>query len=321
MDGTPARTYEQVLRTLSEASVRRHFDAFADIAWDDPAYAVDPADPRWALPASDPLGGHPWYRALPLERQVEIGLWRQASLCKVGLQFESVLIRGAMDYLFTLPNGTPEHRYLTHEVTEETHHTQMFQEFVNRAGADVAGAPRAFRAVQRFLPLAGSLLPEVFFAGVLAGEEPIDFVQKAVLRSGAQTHPLLQRIMAIHVAEEARHISFAHAYLLRTTPTLSPARRAFLSVALPVAMRRLCDVIMVPGEEITTELGVPRSVVREAYWRAPASRAVLRDMFGDVRALAEEAGLMNPVSRRLWSALGIAGRPSRHRSRPPTLAA
>ena len=34
-------SYEQKLRTLSEASVDHHFDAFLDVPWDDPAYAVE----------------------------------------------------------------------------------------------------------------------------------------------------------------------------------------------------------------------------------------------------------------------------------------
>ena len=43
---------------------------------------------------------------------------------------------------------------------------------------------------------------------------------------------------------------------------------------------------------------------------------MLRDLFGDVRMLADRAGLMNAVSRRVWRLLGIDGRPSRFRSEP-----
>jgi hypothetical protein len=39
-------------------------------------------------------------------------------------------------------------------------------------------------------------------------------------------------------------------------------------------------------------------------------------MFGDVRMLGEQTGLMNPAARVLWRALGIDGRPSRFRSEP-----
>jgi len=306
-------TYEATLKTLSEGSVRQHFDAFVDIAWDDPEYAIDPTDPRWILPAEDPLGGHPWYRALPQERKVEIGLWRFANITKVGLQFENVLIRGLMEYCMTVPNGSPEFRYCTHEATEETHHTQMFQEFVNRSGADVPGGRPLFRRVAPFLPLAAHVLPEIFFVGVLAGEEPIDHMQKTILRSEREMHPLLKRIMQIHIAEEARHISFAHEYLKQRTPQLGRVRKGLLSVAFPITMRVLCDVIMVPTKELTTELGVPREVVKELYWDSPQGRELLRDMFGDVRMLAEEMGIMDPVSRRLWKKLGIDGRPSRFR--------
>ncbi|WP_436699589.1 AurF N-oxygenase family protein [Nocardioides sp. BYT-33-1] len=314
--GVHQTDYQDQLRTLSEASVEHHFDAFVDIAWDDPAYAIDPSDPRWILPDVDPLGRTEWYRSLPVDRQIEVGFYRQTNVVKVGLQFEQVLIAGLMMYCLDLPNGRAEFRYSTHEATEECHHTQMFQEFVNRTGLDVPGAHSLFRALGPFLPLAAKHLPFIFFVGVLGGEEPIDYVQKVMLRSGAPMHPLLERISQIHVAEEARHIGFAHQFLEHRAPALNGVQRAFASILTPVLMRVLCDAIVVPGPKAVRDMGIPREVVREVWWRSPESRKFLRDMFGDVRMLAEETGLMNPVSRRIWRALGIAGRPNRFRSEP-----
>ena len=69
-------------------------------------------------------------------------MWRQANVAKVGLHFESILIRGLMEYAFWTPNGSPEYRYCLHEAVEECNHTMMFQEMVNRIGADVPGMPR-----------------------------------------------------------------------------------------------------------------------------------------------------------------------------------
>jgi len=310
------QTYEEVLGTLSEGSVHTHFDAFTDIDWDNPEFAVDPKDVRWILPDTDPLGAHPWYKAQTEERRAEIGLWRYANLAKVGMQFENILMRGALDYVFSLPNQNREFRYLTHEITEETHHTQMFQEFVNRAGVDVHGARRAFRVACRLLPLTGSLWPEVFFTGVLAGEEPIDHVQKASLRAGGDHHPLMLRIMQIHIAEEARHISFAHEFLRHKIPGYGRFRKGVLSVMIPLTMRLLGDVIMIPDKRTSEKMGVPRWVIRDVFWKNAAGRKMLRDLFADVRMLAEDTGLMNRASRQVWKMLRIDGRPSRYRGQP-----
>lgn len=316
-----AASYHDTLRTLSEASVHQHFDAFTDIAWDDPAYAVHQHDPRWVLPQADVLGRTAWYRSLPHEEQVRVGLYRQANVTKVGLQFEQVLVAGLMNFTFALPNGSPEFRYATHEATEETHHTQMFQEFVNRSGMDVAGAPRLFRWLAPFLPLFANRVPVGFFIGVLAGEEPIDHVQKSILRAGDEMHPLLQRIMQIHVAEEARHIGFAHQYVEHRAARLGPLQRFWVALLFPVIMRWLADVILVPSRQARRDMGIPRSVIREVYWGAPESKRMLRDLFGDVRMLAGNAGLVNRVSKVLWKVLGIDGRPSRYRSQPSSAAA
>lgn len=48
---------------------------------------------------------------------------------------------------------------------------------------------------------------------------------------------------------------------------------------------------------------------------------MLRDLFGDVRMLTEECGLMNRVSRMVWRWMKIDGRPSRYRSQPASAAA
>ena len=315
------QTYEQRLRTLSEASVNQHFDAFLDIDWEHPDFAIDPNDERWILPEADVLGRHPWYQALPKDEQIRVGLYRQANVVKVGLQFEQILIAGLMNYVFRLPNGSPEFRYSTHEATEECHHTQMFQEFVNRSGQDAPGGSRFFRSIGPILPLAARIVPFGFFYGVLAGEEPIDHVQKSILRAGDDMHPLLQRIMQIHVAEEARHIGFAHQYLEHRAPKLKRHERAVLSVAVPIIMRWLCDEILVPSKQARKDMGIPKSVIKDLYWDKPESRKMLRDLFGDVRMLAEDTRMMNPVSRQVWKLMKIDGRSSRYRSEPASAAA
>lgn len=308
--------YVANLATLSAGSVRRRFDPYVDIDWDAPEFAVTPNDPRWVLPESDPFGQHPWYRAQPQERQIAIGMWRQANIAKVAMHFENILIRGMMAYTFFVPNGSPEYRYCMHESIEECNHTLMFQELVNRIGADVSGMPRWLRWLAALAPMVAAPLPNTFFFGVLAGEVPFDHLQKQVLREDAPTHPVLHKIIAIHVAEEARHISFAHEYLSARVPRLLWVSRLLLSLYVPLVMLVLGRAMLLPPRSFFREFHIPRSVRRQLFSGTPESHKSARDMFADIRLLCDDVGLMNPAARLMWRACRISGPVSRYRSEP-----
>jgi hypothetical protein len=312
------QAYHDLLRTLSQASVDQHFQAFKDIAWDDPEMVLDPDDERLILTDADEIGAHPWYKSLPRERQIRVGAYRYAQIAKVGRQFEQVLIAGVMHHLIKMQDGNPEFRYAMHEVTEETHHIQMFQESVNRfvAGAgieNVAGAPTWFARLAPVVTAFGGIFPEIFFVGILAGEEPIDHLQKSIMRAGGSV-PLIDRVMQIHIAEEARHIGFAHQYLEHHWDELGPVKRRLLTYLFPVVMRVLCDVIMVPSKQARQDMGIPDHVAKQIWWESGESQKLLRDLFGDVRLLADNLGIRKGPARLVWKMLHIDGRPSRHRS-------
>ena len=48
-------TYFDLIRRLSHQSVVKHFDAYADVDWDNPEYRIDHDDPRWELEPDDVL--------------------------------------------------------------------------------------------------------------------------------------------------------------------------------------------------------------------------------------------------------------------------
>jgi hypothetical protein len=192
----------------------------------------------------------------------------------------------------------------------------MFQEMVNHIGADGPGMPRLLKWIQPFIPLVAGPLPIPFWFGILAGEEPIDHTQKNVLREGRALHPIMERVMAIHVAEEARHISFAHEYLRKRVPGLPRRMRFGLWIYVPVVLRVLCSAIIVPPRAFWKEFDIPRSVRKEIFFKSPESRQMLRDMFGDVRMLAHDTGLMNPLAKLVWRMCRISGAPSRFRAQP-----
>ena len=299
-------TYAELVRRLSHQSVVKHFDAYADIDWDADELRIDPGDPSWELDADDSLGATSWYRMQPPEVRARIGLHLVATFMKTGLQFESVLKRGLLDFAFDLPNGSPEYRYVYHEVIEEAQHSLMFQEFVNRTGFDVPGLGGLDRFLSRTVIRLARLFPDLFFFFVLGGEDPIDHVQRTALRSGRDIHPLLRRIMQIHVTEEARHLCFARHYLKRNVPRLDPVRRLVLSVFTPVILAIMAQRMMQPSAQIVRQYGIPDAVIDEAYGTNPRHREKTLAALAKVRELCRELGLLTPVSSPVWRVLGIS---------------
>lgn len=300
-----ADAYESLVARLSTASVEKHFDAYADVDWDAPEMRIDPEDPRWILPEDHNLGATAWYRARPEATRARIGLHMVASFMKIGLEFENVLSRGLLDFAGRLPNGAREFRYVMHEVIEESQHSLMFQEFVNRAGLEVGGLAWWQRIGSKVVIRYAALFPELFFVFVLGGEDPIDHVQRQTLQSGREIHPLLRRIMQIHVTEEARHLCFARHYLRRQVPELGPVRRFVLAHHAPVILGIMSQMMMRPSAEVVRTHGIPRAVLAEAYRHNPVHRARTLEALGKVRELLDELGLVTPGAARVWRAVGL----------------
>lgn len=309
------KSYLGVIDRLNKASVEKHWEAYADIPWDDPDLQIDKNDPRFVLPGFDRLGRTEWYRSQPPEIQAQIGLWRVATAMKIGLQFENLLKRGLLNFAYWLPNGRPEFRYVYHETTEECHHGMMFQEFVNRTKLPIKGMPRALTLVAQLAPWIPLISTEMFFVFVLGGEDPIDYVQRKSLKGGHIKHPLEETIMRIHIAEEARHISFARHYLKHRVPSMPKPRRRALGVATPIVLGVMARIMLSPPGPMVRHFGIPKDVVREAY-QSPVAKAEIANSVGKIRDLMAELDVVTPLNRRIWKAFGIWDEPGHRRPLP-----
>ena len=302
---TPDQAWLSLLDRLNHQSVTRHFDAYADIDWDSPQLALDPEDPRFELPPDTSLGVTSWYRELPAATRARLGCELVTSMMKLGLIFESILKRGLLEFAATLPNGAPEFRYAYHEIIEEAQHSLMFQEFVNRTGFDAVPLPWYRRIGTRRVIKLGRRFPPLFFLFVLGGEDPIDYVQRRELRSTWQLHPLLERIMRIHVTEEARHLSFARHYLKRTVPALPRRRRIRLAVEAPLILSSMAQAMLRPSPQLVARYQIPRAVIAEAFTHNPQHAAETMASLAKVRSLCSDLGLTGRPYRILWRMLGL----------------
>ena len=309
--------YFNRVEALSRATTRLRFDPYVDIDWDASENIVDEDDPRWELdPGSDPLAATDWYAEQPLERRIAMGRWITANSLKATIQFEQMLIRGVVHYAGTLPNGSPLFRYLMHELIDEANHIQMFQEFINRTGADVPGMRRGSRLIGPVLGFIGGYASTFHFIGVLCGEQPLHYQQTLLHRGGSRVPPLLNKITYIHLAEEARHITFADDYLAQQMQSAGRFRRGTYAIAFPFYLRWLIGESIGPPRTFARQFGIPRRVFRTAYWRSTESRRMMAESAADVRRIAEDLGLRTAWSRWIWRLYGVEGWGPRYRGEP-----
>jgi hypothetical protein len=297
--------WRELMNRLSRQSVTKHFEAYRDVAWEDPENAVELEDPRFELPAIDTLGGTDWYQSLPQGQRARLGLHRFATFMKVGVQFESLLKRGLLLFAESLPNDAPEFRYVYHEIIEEAQHSLMFQEFVKRTGLNVSGMPAPILWFAQRIPKLARSFPELFFVFVLGGEEPIDQMQRLALRGGHWRHPLPQRISQIHVIEEARHMSFARAYLLRHVPRLSYFRRNLLALRAPLILGNMVPLMLKPSAQLVHRFQIPTSVMNEAFRDNPTFQGMRRDAVAKTRELCGQLGMTDAPYSWLWRGFGL----------------
>ena len=182
----------------------------------------------------------------------------------------------------------------------------MFQEFVNRSGLDVRGhaADIELGARRRDRWVAGS--PSCSSSSCWAARTR-STTCSAELRSGEPLHPLLERIMRIHVTEEARHLSFARHYLKRNVPAprADPAGRAGRRCAARPRLHGRVDAPTFRADRRPLP-GSPKAVLAEAYFDNPEHRAETLASLRKVRRLCDELGLLRPPTAGCgaWSGYG-----------------
>lgn len=301
---TEAKTLAKMLERLNRLSLTRRSDAYLDIPWDEEGYELWQPELLAEPIAYDPICKTSWYRSLSMNDRARYGCYRVASAMKVGIQFENVLQQGLLRMATTMENGASSFRYVHHEVIEESQHSLMFQELVNRSGLPVEGMTRFWRTVGP--PLSHSSIrfdPAFFLLYVLGGEEPVDHLQRTWLRAGVP-HPLVEKIIRIHVTEEARHISFANHYLRAEVPKMGWVKRQALALHAPVVLAFMVPIMLEPAPDLCRYMGLHRSVVAEAFatkeGRALKAAAAVR-----IQRLWEELGLMTAASIPIWKAAGL----------------
>lgn len=277
---------------LLKGSVTKSYDPIVDIDWDAP---LD--QDKFYLPAKlVSLYGTPMWDRMSRAQQIELSRQELVNMLSVGIWFENILNQALLrDMLHKDPTVREVHYSLT-ELGDETRHMVMFGMAIARIDARPVRPRRYQRMIINTLPLffRGSVL----WAAALIGEEIFDALQRQMLED-PDLQPIIQRLMRIHVTEEARHIQFARDGLRRRVPDMPSVNKMCVSNinGLGGLFFRFLFTSPVPYRRAGLDAHAARQVARRSMHRHQVQRAG----FASLGAFLEDVGLMGAMSRRLWT--------------------
>jgi hypothetical protein len=287
--GTPTR--EEFSDRLLKGSVKKSYEPVVDIDWDAP---LDP-DKFFLPPRTISLYGTPIWQKMTREQRIEMSRQEFVNTLSAGIWFENILNQALLrDMLHRDATAKTTHYKLT-ELGDETRHMVMFGRAIERVGGKPV-RPRLYqRMIINTLPLIfrGSLL----WVAALVGEEIFDALQRQMM-DDPELQPIVQRLMRIHVTEEARHIQFARDGLRRRVAHMNWISRVWVANLNGAGgpFFRYLFTNPVPYHRAGLD-------VRRARWQALTNKHYheIQVMgFASLAAFLEEVGLMGPIARRLW---------------------
>ncbi|UXA12636.1 diiron oxygenase [Mycobacterium sp. SMC-8] len=289
-------TREEFAERLLKGSVKKSYAPVVDIDWDAP---LDP-DKFFLPPKVVTLYGTPEWDAMSRAQQIELSRQELVNILSAGIWFENILNQALLrDLMHKNPTAATTHYALT-ELGDETRHMVMF----GRTIACVGGIPVRPKLFQRIIinSLPFLFRGSVLWGAALVGEEIFDALQRQIMED-PELQPIVQRLMRIHVTEEARHIQFARDGLRKSVPTMAWHRRVLLAnlhgvggpfyrmlFTLPIQYRRA---------------GLDGRRMRRVARSNPHFRAMCVSSFASLAAFFEEVDLMGRVGRRLWRRAGF----------------
>src|SRR5262249_29128960 len=276
---------------LLRSTAARSYDPELDIDWSAP-----PQEGKVFLPEhrSTLYGTALWERLSPGQRR-ELGKHEAASVAGFGIWLECILMRLLAKLAYEGDPATRHVQYALAELAGEGRHSPLFARLIEWLGAPYYRPPRRVQALGRLLTAAAH--GPAMWGAILIGEEITDRYQREMAADDSM-QPIVQMVNRIHILEEARHIGFARAELVRSAARLPraelPVQRAVLGRVAFIVARNLVN------PEVYRSVGLDPGEARRAALANPAHHETLRYGGEKLVAFLREAGMIGPPATYLW---------------------
>ncbi len=282
---------ERTAGRLLRSTAARAYDPELDIDWSAPPVP----GLRYIPDHRCTLYGTPLWDRLTPQQRTELGKHEAASVAGVGIWLEFTLLRMLGKVAYTGDPGSRHVQYALAEMAEECRHSTMFARMIERIGAPMYGPPAHVHTLGRLLPALAR--GPAMWGAILIGEEITDRYQRELVNDES-IQPLVRMVSRIHIMEEARHIGFARAELLRSAARTSRAElayhRALLGRVAYVVTRSLIN------PQVYRSVGLGPRAARQAALANPYHQETICFGGEKIMAFLAEADLIGSPGRYWW---------------------
>jgi hypothetical protein len=282
---------ERVAERLLRSTAARGYDPEVDIDWSAP---LEPGK-GYLLERRCSLYGTPLWDEMSLGQRAELSKHEAASVAGAGIWLEAVLMRMLARLAYHGDPLTRHVQYALTELGEETRHTTMLARMIERLGTPCYRPPRHVRVLGTLL--AATARGPAMWGAILLGEEIVDRLQREQVRDES-IQPLIRMVSRIHITEEARHVGFARAELIRSTGRVRRLALPYHKMVLARTAFVVSRILISP--DVYRAVGLDPRQARRAALANPYHRDTLRYGGEKVVAFLGEAGLIGRTGRLWW---------------------
>jgi hypothetical protein len=286
-DGGREQTAERLLRSTAQ----RSYDPELEIDWSAPPVA----GLGYLREERCSLYGTALWRSLSPEQRLELGKHEAASVASVGIWLEFLLMRMLTKLSYENDPTSRHIQYALAEIADECRHSTMFARMIERMEVPAYGVRRSVHRRGRLLPhLAHG---PAMWGAVLIGEEVIDRFQREMV-GDEQIQPLMRMVNRIHIIEEARHIGFARAELVRSVNALPRRELPYHRLLLAHIAYIVCRNLINP--RVYASVGLDPREARRVALSNPHHRETIRFGGEKIMPFLEETGLVGAPGMYFW---------------------
>jgi hypothetical protein len=282
---------EQTAERLLRSTALRSYDPELEVDW-----AAPPVPGlRYLREERCSLYGTQLWRSLSAQQRLELGKREAASVASVGIWLEFLLMRMLTKLAY---EGDPTSRHIQYalaEIADECRHSTMFARMIERMQVPAYGPTRSVHRRGRALPYLAH--GPAMWGAVLIGEEVIDRFQREMV-ADEQIQPMMRMVNRIHIVEEARHIGFARAELVRAARATARRQLPYHRLLLAHIAYIVCRSLINP--QVYAAVGLDPREARKAALSNPHHQATIRFGGEKIMPFLAQAGLVGEPGMYFW---------------------